>query len=68
MSTTRRCPDCGVTFERMKKRTTDGFDVQLVTNEPKPGILGGLGAKEKLTLTVCVCPECGLVREYADPT
>ena len=66
MASARRCPDCGVTLEEMKLQTTDGFGVRLVTNERKSGILGGLGAKEKLKPTVYVCPECGLVRTYAE--
>ncbi|SIQ70577.1 hypothetical protein SAMN05421858_0144 [Haladaptatus litoreus] len=66
MTTTRRCPDCGVGMEEMKMRTTDGFKLQLVTDEPKSGIFGGLGAKEKIKPTVVVCPECGLIRQYAD--
>lgn len=66
MTTERRCPDCGVTMEEMDLRTTDGFGLRLVTNEPRPGILGGLGAKEKLGTVAVVCPECGLVRQYAE--
>lgn len=53
-------------MEEMKMRTTDGFKLQLVTDEPKSGIFGGLGAKEKIKPTVVVCPECGLIRQYAD--
>ncbi len=64
--TAKRCPDCGVGLEAMEARTTDGFGLRLVTNEPKQGILGSLGAKEKLEPTAHVCPECGLVREYVD--
>lgn len=66
MSSQRRCPDCGVTMEKMKLRTAEGYDLQLVTDEPKQGILGGLGMKEKLPLRTVVCPECGLVRQYAE--
>ncbi|MFC6724470.1 hypothetical protein ACFQE1_08800 [Halobium palmae] len=66
MTESRRCPDCGVGLEAMDVQTGDGFKLYLVTNEPKPGILGGLGAKEKLRPTVYVCPECGLVRLYAE--
>ena len=66
MSTQRRCPDCGVTMEKMKLRTAEGYDLRLVTDEPKSGVLGGLGMKEKLPLITVVCPECGLMRQYAD--
>ncbi|MFC6799997.1 MULTISPECIES: hypothetical protein [unclassified Haladaptatus] len=65
MATTRRCPDCGVGMEQMELQTGDGFKLYLVTNEPKPGLLGGLGVKEKLGTVVAVCPECGLIRHYA---
>ncbi|SFR35026.1 hypothetical protein SAMN04487947_0253 [Halogeometricum rufum] len=66
MTDQRRCPDCGVDMERMDVQTTDGFKLHLVTNEPKRGLLGGIGMKETLAPSVYVCPECGLVRLYAD--
>jgi predicted RNA-binding Zn-ribbon protein involved in translation (DUF1610 family) len=66
MTTIRRCPDCGVELERMKLRTTGGYELELVTNERKSGILGNLGMKETLEPAAFVCPECGLVREYVD--
>lgn len=62
----RRCPDCGVELEAMETRTGDGSKLQIKTDEPKEGILGGLGAKRKLTPTAYVCPECGLTRFYVD--
>lgn len=64
--TDKRCPDCGVTLEAMETRTTDGFGLRLVTNEPKEGFFGNFGAKEKLDPVPYVCPECGLVRTYAE--
>ena len=30
------------------------------------GILGSLGAKETVDVSAYICPECGLVRWYAD--
>lgn len=62
----RRCPDCGVELESMELRTTDGFELQIKTDEPREGLLGGLGAKQTLTPTAHVCPECGLTRFYVD--
>jgi predicted RNA-binding Zn-ribbon protein involved in translation (DUF1610 family) len=50
----------------MKMQTAEGFSLQLVTNEPKKGFLGGFGLKEKLEPTAYVCPECGLIRSYAE--
>ena len=66
MTEIRRCPDCGVELEKMGVRTGDGMPLYLVTNERKRGLLGGLGFKEELEPTVYVCPECGLVRLYAE--
>ena len=64
--TTRRCPDCGVTMEQVSMRTADGFELNLVTDEPRKGILGSLGVKERVKPTTYVCPECGLVRQYVE--
>lgn len=47
-------------------RTAEGFDVHLVTDEPRKGLLGSLGMKETAGLTTYVCPECGLVRQYVE--
>lgn len=66
MSSPKRCPDCGVGLEELPLRTADGFKLQITTDEPRQGILGGLGAKEKITPTAHVCPECGLTRLYVD--
>lgn len=61
-----RCPDCGVTMEEMKLRTDDGFQVRLVSDESRGGLLGSLGMKEKYGVRPWVCPECSLTRFYAD--
>lgn len=66
MPSPKRCPDCGVELEELEIRTTDGFKIHVDTDKPKPSILGKLGAKEKLTPTAHVCPECGLTRLYVD--
>lgn len=66
MYSPKRCPDCGVELEELEIRTAEGFTLQVKTNEPKQGILGGLGAKEKLTPAAHVCPECGLTRLYVE--
>jgi len=54
-------------MEETTTRTSDGFELHLVTDERKDGLLGTLGAKEKLQPTTYVCPECGLIRQYVDP-
>ena len=66
MSSEKRCPDCRVRLEALTIRTGDGFNLQIQTNEPKSGILGGLGMKETVTPTAYVCPECGLTRLYVE--
>jgi hypothetical protein len=32
-----RCPDCGVTMERVKLQTNDGFGLNVKTNEKRSG-------------------------------
>ncbi len=66
MTTQRRCPDCGVTMEEATVQTTGGHRLQLVSEESKDGLLGTLGVNERHDLRTVVCPECGLVRTYAD--
>jgi predicted RNA-binding Zn-ribbon protein involved in translation (DUF1610 family) len=64
--TERRCPDCGVTLEEITLRSNGGYELQAVSDEHRGGILGSLGMKERLDLTTLACPECGLVRLYAE--
>jgi len=62
----QRCPDCGVTMEEVDFRVS-GFETpQIVTGESREGLLGRLGVDEHKDLTTVMCPECGLVRHYAD--
>ena len=62
-----RCPDCGVSLQRSTPMTVlDHEKIKLRTDTPREGILGSLGAKESLDVHGYVCPECGLVRWYAD--
>lgn len=62
---TRRCPDCGVTMEPTTVRTSDGFGLTINTGK-REGLLGKLGVGSTTTLEGVCCPECGLVRLYAD--
>lgn len=63
----KRCPDCGV---GMSEGTLIGSanreTVQLRTDEAAGGVLGKLGVKETLSIDSWACPECGLLRLYAD--
>ena len=62
----RRCPDCGVTMEPVKLRTNEGFKLRIDTDERREGFLGSLGLTENHSVEGRLCPECGLVRPYAD--
>ncbi|PSQ57924.1 hypothetical protein BRD18_07065 [Halobacteriales archaeon SW_7_71_33] len=61
-----RCPDCGVTMEPTDPITDGGQSVKLRTDDRQEGLLGRIGVHERLDVTAHVCPECGLVRWYAD--
>lgn len=62
----RRCPDCSVTMEPVKLRTGEGLSLQVNTDERREGLLGSLGLTEHHSVEGRLCPECGLVRAYAD--
>lgn len=66
MTANRRCPDCGVTMDDLTLRTNSGHTLQVVSEESRDGILGSLGVKKHFDVDGVVCPECGLVRAYAD--
>ncbi|WP_135830218.1 hypothetical protein [Halorussus halobius] len=66
MDTDPRCPDCGVTMERVNVHTSDGFGLTLDSGEKRDGFLGSLGVTESKDLSARACPECGLVRFYAE--
>ena len=64
---TRRCPDCDVPMERVAPVTSvDGEVLRFRTDERESGLLGSLGIKRRLDAIGYCCPECGLVRLYAD--
>ena len=46
----RRCPDCGVTMESVTLRTNGGYELQVVSDEKRGGILGSLGMNERFDL------------------
>ena len=61
------CPDCGVATEPTDPvQAGEAMTVKLRTRERRDGLLGSLGMRERLDVTAHVCPECGLVRWYAD--
>ena len=61
-----RCPDCGVSMEPVKFGMTDATKPYIRTDEQREGILGKLGLTEKQDVTTVMCPECGLLRFYAE--
>ncbi|HMB50037.1 hypothetical protein [Natronoarchaeum rubrum] len=61
-TTERRCPDCGVGMEAGRLAGAERF----VLDEPRDGLLGRVGVKEQFDVDAVVCPECGLIRAYAD--
>lgn len=63
----RRCPDCGVTMDAgTLVSSADREAVTLRTGESAGGVLGRLGMRETLPVAAHACPECGLVRLYAE--
>ncbi len=62
-----RCPDCDVDLQRSTPTTALQHEkVRLRTGDPQDGLLGSLGAKRTVDVFGYICPECGLVRWYAD--
>ena len=61
----RRCPDCGVTMEPVPVRDTEGMRLSIATGS-RDGLLGKLGLQNTAKLEGVCCPECRLVRLYAE--
>lgn len=61
-----RCPDCGVTLQPVEFGMQDAWSPHVRTGEKKEGILGSLGFDEQTPVDTGMCPECGLLRFYAD--
>ena len=61
----RRCPDCGVGMEPASLISGESH-ARLVLDEPNESILGRLGVKKRVGTDALTCPECGLIRLYAD--
>lgn len=46
--------------------SVDREKMKLRTDESAGGVLGKLGMKETVPISAWACPECGLVRLYAE--
>ena len=66
MALERRGPDCGVTMDEMTLKSQGGHRLDVVSEESRDGILRSLGVNKRFPVDAVVCPECGLVRAYAD--
>ncbi len=56
------CPDCDVSMEAVEHQTYGEERIQI---KPSGGVLSTLGLKVEY-LNAYLCPECRLVRLYAD--
>lgn len=63
---TAHCPDCDVAMESVEFRMYDAKNPKIKTGEQKQGVLGKLGMDESKRVDTVACPECGLLRFYAD--
>lgn len=62
-----RCPDCDAVMHPADPVSAmDRERLKLRTKDRKEGLLGSLGVRETVNVAGYVCPECGLVRLYAD--
>ena len=60
-----RCPDCEVVFEAADLFTGQG-DLKVRTEPEGDDVLAAVGVTKALEVTPRRCPECGLVRFYAE--
>lgn len=62
----RRCPDCGVAMGEVEFEMSNAYQPKVKLPERDEGILGSLGVKERRRVATWMCPDCGLLRFYAD--
>lgn len=60
------CPDCDVSMAPAEFRMYDAKNPKVRTGETRSGLLGALGMEESRPVETVVCPDCGLLRFYAD--
>jgi len=61
-----RCPSCNVTMKEVEFGMDNAYSAYVKTGEKREGLLGKLGMNERKELTTVMCPECGMVRHFAD--
>lgn len=61
-----RCPDCDVQMGEVDFQMSNAYHPKVKLPERSEGILGSLGVKERRDVSTFTCPECGLLRFYAD--
>lgn len=61
-----RCPDCDVAMDGVTFRTAEATTPHVRTEEPRDDVLGTLGLPDRREVSTKMCPECGLLRHYAD--
>lgn len=59
------CPDCGVPMEAASVSAAGAAGLYVTTDRDR-GVLGRLGIGESVRIDPVLCPECGLIRLYAD--
>jgi len=64
------CPDCETAMVsvqyRLKAGLSEFLSPYVTTDERREGLLGRLGANEQRPVKTVMCPDCGLLRQYAD--
>ena len=65
MADDARCPDCDVSFEEAELFTGKG-DLKVRADAEGDDVLAAVGVTKALDVTPRRCPECGLVRLYAE--
>ncbi|MFC4448171.1 MULTISPECIES: hypothetical protein [Halorussus] len=65
MAVDARCPDCDVALEEADLFTGQG-EFRVRTETEADDVLAAVGVAKALEVTPRRCPECGLVRFYAE--
>ena len=65
MSEDARCPDCDVSLEEADLFTGQG-EFKIRTEAKSDDVLAAVGVTKALDVTPWRCPDCGLVRLYAE--